>query len=88
MDGAKTEFAPLIRFREFGDSNINFTIIMRVKSVVSQYILKHEFIKALHKRFKAENINIAFPTRTIQFDEQALKAARFQKQNPSSPQQP
>ena len=38
---------------------------MHVRSFTNQYILKHEFIKAIKKRFDAEGINIPFPIRTL-----------------------
>jgi len=35
------------------------------KEYVDQYLLKHEFVKRLHKRYDQENITIPFPIRTI-----------------------
>ncbi len=65
VPGADTHYDPIIRFHTFGDSNINFRVILSVVNFEAQYILKHEFIKALHHRFQEENITIAFPTREI-----------------------
>ncbi len=56
---------PLIRYYEFGESSINFKAILKVKEFSQQYIVKHEFIKRLHKRFQDEGIEIPFPIRTI-----------------------
>ena len=50
VEGGVTGFEPLVRYHTFGDSSINFTLIMRGKVFVNQYLLKHEFIKRLHKR--------------------------------------
>jgi len=61
IEGGVQEFEPLIRFSEFGDSSINFVTILRAQEFTNQYLLKHEFIKALHKKFKEENIEIPFP---------------------------
>ena len=56
---------PLVRFKEFGDSNINFVVVFRVKSFGDQHVLKHEFIKALKKRFDREGIEISWPVRKV-----------------------
>jgi small-conductance mechanosensitive channel len=62
--GAK-DFDPVLRFKEFGDSNINFTVTLKGIDRASQFTLKHDFIKSLHKRFKAEGITIEYPTRKL-----------------------
>ena len=58
-------FAPVVRYQKFNDSSIDFNAVMHVRSFTNQYILKHEFIKAIKKRFDAEGINIPFPIRTL-----------------------
>ena len=35
------------------------------KEFVDQYLLKHEFVKRLHKRYDQEGITIPFPIRTL-----------------------
>ena len=65
VDGAVTAFEPFIRYHTFDNSSINFTVVMRVHEFISNYMLKHEFIKALHKRYNAEGIVIPFPIRTV-----------------------
>jgi len=70
VQGGQSEFEPFIRYHTFGDSSIDFSIILRVKEFVNQYLIKHEFIKALHKRYGQEGINIPFPVRTIQMEKQ------------------
>jgi small-conductance mechanosensitive channel len=65
LPGAIAEFEPFIRYHTFGDFSINFTVIMRAKEFVDQYLLKHEFIKRLHKRYQEEGIEIPFPIRTV-----------------------
>lgn len=62
--GIKT-FDPFIRYHTFADFSINFTVILRIGEFVDQYLVTHEFVKALHKRYKAEGIEIPFPIRTI-----------------------
>ncbi|MHB0935165.1 MAG: mechanosensitive ion channel family protein [Armatimonadota bacterium] len=65
VDGAVTGAEPLIRFQEFGDSNITFLAILKVSEFAYQYVLKHEFIKAVHRRFREEGIEIAWPVRQL-----------------------
>jgi small-conductance mechanosensitive channel len=69
--GGVPEFEPFIRYHTFGDSSINFTVILRAKEFVDQYLIKHEFVKRLHTRFNDEGIVIPFPIRTIAYRETA-----------------
>ncbi len=55
----------LLRYNLFGDFAINFTVIMRGKTFVDQYLIKHEFVKRLHERYQTEGIVIPFPIRTL-----------------------
>ena len=61
MGGAVQDFEPFILYKEFGDSNINFSIILRIKAYADKFKLRHEFIKALKKRYDKEKIEIAYP---------------------------
>ena len=74
--GAAKDFEPAVRFKEFGDSNINLVIILRVKDFSAQYALKSEFIKALFKRYKEENIEIAYPIQSLTFRDKDLTFIR------------
>lgn len=65
IEGADPEWEPVVRWKTFGDSSINFITILRVVQFEAQYLLQSEFIKALHKRFREENIIIPFPMRTV-----------------------
>lgn len=66
VEGGIPEEEPFIRFNNFGESSIDFTVIMQTNEVVNQYIIKHEFIKGLHRRYGEEGIQIPFPIRTLQ----------------------
>jgi small-conductance mechanosensitive channel len=66
VPGGVPEFEPFIRYHTFADSSINFTVILRAREFVDQYLIKHEFIKRLHARFEREQITIPFPIRTIE----------------------
>ena len=65
VPGALESFEPFIRYHTFGDSGIGFSVILRVKEFVDQHLLKHEFVKALHKRYAKEKIEIPFPQRVV-----------------------
>ncbi|MFA6471571.1 MAG: mechanosensitive ion channel family protein [Candidatus Latescibacterota bacterium] len=65
VQGGVAEFEPFIRYHTFADFSINFSVILRGRQFVDQYLIKHEFIKQLHKRFNKENISIPFPIRTV-----------------------
>ena len=56
---------PFMIFTNFGESSIDFRVSMRATDYIGQYLVTHEFIKRLHKRFNEEGINIPFPIRTI-----------------------
>jgi small-conductance mechanosensitive channel len=66
--GGVTEFTPFIRYHTFADFSINFTVILRVRDFVDKYLVTHEFIKRLHKRYKEEGIEIPFPIRTVHME--------------------
>jgi small-conductance mechanosensitive channel len=65
VPGGVPDFEPFIRYHTFADSSVNFTVILRAKEFVDQYLVKHEFIKRLHARFNREDIVIPFPIRTV-----------------------
>jgi small-conductance mechanosensitive channel len=65
VPGGAKDFEPFIRYHTFSDFSINFTVILRVKEYVDQYLIKHEFIKQLHQRYQTEDIEIPFPIRTL-----------------------
>ena len=56
---------PLVRYTAFGDSSINFNVILPSSLFDHQGIIKHEFIKALTNRYRAEGIDIPYPIQTI-----------------------
>ena len=56
---------PVIRFHTFGDSSIDFDVIIESSQFDNQGKLKHEFIKVLTARYRVEGIDIPFPVRTI-----------------------
>ncbi len=65
VQGGVPEFEPLVRFHTFGDSSIQFSVIMRAREFPDQFLLKSELIKRLHLRYRKEGIEIPFPIRTV-----------------------
>jgi small-conductance mechanosensitive channel len=72
VTGGVTTFEPFIRYHTFAESSVNFSVILRGREFVDQYLLKHEFIKRLHQRFDDEGIRIPFPMRTLEWKGVAL----------------
>ena len=64
-----SDFIPVIRYKEFGDSSINFMVVLKARSYPDRWALIHEFVKRLHERYRAEGIEIPFPIRTIRMAE-------------------
>ncbi|MCK4428840.1 MAG: mechanosensitive ion channel family protein, partial [Candidatus Aenigmarchaeota archaeon] len=73
VPGAIKDFKPFIRFNNFGDSNIDFSIILRVEKPTAKYLVTHEFIKALKKRYDKEGIEISWPVRKIYYGDKPKK---------------
>lgn len=70
VTGAVSSFEPFIRYHTFGDFSINFTVILRAKEFVDQYLIKHEFVKRLHERYGKEGIIIPYPIRAINYEQE------------------
>lgn len=67
VEGAVGGFEPFIRYHTFADSSVNFTVILRAREFTANYLMKHEFIKRLHERYRREGIVLPFPQRTLEF---------------------
>ncbi|GAA3377951.1 mechanosensitive ion channel family protein [Streptomyces sannanensis] len=65
VSGGVAEHDPAVRFHTFGDFSINFTVILRAGEFSDQYVVKHEFIRRLHQRYRAEGIEIPVPMRNV-----------------------
>lgn len=62
--------APLVRFMDFGDSSLDFVLILRIREFIDQYPVQTELRKRIFKRFEEEGIEIPFPHRTVYFREE------------------
>lgn len=56
--GGLENFRPQVRYEEFADAYLKMSVIMRGRKFVDQYLLKHEFIKLLHNRYRTSGIKI------------------------------
>ena len=63
--GSKEGYEPSIWYNAFADSNINFWVILRADGYMESWLLKHNFIKALFRRYLEEGIEISFPARNV-----------------------
>jgi small-conductance mechanosensitive channel len=72
VTGGVPDFKPFIRFNKFADSSIDFTVILRAQEFVDNYLIKHEFIKALHERYAKEKITIPYPIRAINLEQEKV----------------
>ncbi len=81
VKGAVANFDPFIRYHTFSDTGVKFTVLFRVREFTDQYLVKHEFIKALNDRYQKEGIIIPFPIRAIDSPARILEemAASLQK---------
>jgi small-conductance mechanosensitive channel len=65
VPGGVPQFEPFMCYGAFGESSMNLSVILRGREVVDQYLIRHEFIKRLHRRYKTEGIEIPFPIWTV-----------------------
>jgi small-conductance mechanosensitive channel len=63
VPGGVPGFEPFVRYHTFGDPGIGFSVILRAQEFVDQHLIKHEFVKRLHRRFAAEGV--AIPIRAL-----------------------
>jgi len=72
VQGAAKDFKPFVRFHTFADFSINFSVIMRAQEFVDNYLIKHEFIKRLHKRYAKEGIVIPYPIEAVNLEQEEM----------------
>lgn len=77
--GGVKNFQPFIRYHTFGESGIHFSVVLRAKEFADQYLIKHEFIKRLHKRYASEGIVIPYPVRAVNYEQERVSPPSGQK---------
>ncbi len=66
IEGLLAEPEPFVRFIPgFGESSLDFTLIVRVREFVDQYLVQHELRHRILESFRKENIEIPYPQRTL-----------------------
>jgi len=66
VPGLLAEPAPFVRFIPgFGESSLDFTLIIQVNEFADQYLVQHELRKRIFARFQKEGIEIPFPQRVV-----------------------
>ena len=71
VPGGMPDFEPFIRYHTFGESGVQFTVVLRGRGFVDQYLLKHEFIKRIHRRCAQEGIVLPSLARALLVGEAA-----------------
>lgn len=66
-----TTFEPFVRYQAFGQSSIDFNVILPTDNFAQRSILRHKFVKALTVRFREEGIDIPYPTQTVHIARQS-----------------
>ncbi len=64
-EGADRQYDSSLRWEEFSNSAVTFTAVLRVTEFQAQYAVTSAFMKALHRRFREEGIEIPYPMRTM-----------------------
>ena len=64
--GVDPEAEPVFRYEAFGDSNIDFYLVMRARNRLAGFEVRSELIKELHSRLATEGITINYPVRKLQ----------------------
>ena len=59
-------FEPKVRVAAYTELGVRLTVVLRLKEFQDQYPLKHDFLKRLHARYRAEGIKLAtLPAGTV-----------------------
>lgn len=67
------DFKPVLRFYEFGDSNIELKVILQSDKYVNHYLMRHDFIKELKSAYDKASITISFPVCTLDFGDKPVE---------------
>jgi small-conductance mechanosensitive channel len=76
IQGLLADPAPFVRFMPgFGESSLDFTLVVQVTEFTEQYPAQHELRKRIVAALKAAGIEIPFPQRTVHVREFPGRAA-------------
>ena len=68
LECVSKSYKPVIRFREFADSSVNFFIYFQGKNFGDHNTILNSYIKKLHKRFKEEKIDMEKVEKHLNFE--------------------
>ena len=66
---AEQDRDPLVLLREFGDSSINFSLMVIISDVMSKLVAQSEIMFDIYDTFEKEGIEIPFPQRVVHIKE-------------------
>ena len=69
VEGAVRDFEPLVRFQGYGESSVDFLVILRAARFDTRGLLIHELVRRLDARFREEGIEVPYPVRTVLLDD-------------------
>ena len=77
---------PVVRFSNFGDSNIDFFVFVQANDRTGSFVLKNEIIKRIHARFAEEGIEINYPVRKLVYpDDSGVSRSSEPEMPPDEP---
>jgi small-conductance mechanosensitive channel len=59
VPGGVPDFEPAIRYQAMNESRVRLSVIMRAKEFTDQDLVRHEFLKRLHRRYVSEGLALA-----------------------------
>ncbi len=65
VPGGVSSAEPVLRYNAFGDSAIQLNVVLRAMDFSSGALLKHEFIKRLHRRYEQDGIALPYLTQAF-----------------------
>jgi len=63
--GIRAEEPPVVRFKAFAESALEFKAYVAIRSFQDRFLLRHTLMKRLHRRFTAEQIAVPVPQRAV-----------------------
>lgn len=70
VKGGIPGFTPLTQFKAFGNWSVNCTVSMAAEEWAAAGIIKHEFIKRLHAKFREHRIVMPFPVTALNLSQE------------------
>jgi small-conductance mechanosensitive channel len=63
---------PSFSFSEFGESNIEFFVLIQANNRTGGFLLKSYIVKKIHSRFENEGIEINYPVRRLVYPDESV----------------